>query len=58
VRIGTPSVTTQVMKEPEMKMIAELITEALRHRSDPAALATVRGKVAALCAKFPVYTAS
>jgi glycine hydroxymethyltransferase len=58
VRIGTPSVTTQGMKEPEMKMIAELITEALRHRSDPAALATVRGKVAALCAKFPVYTAS
>ncbi len=58
VRIGTPSVTTQGMKEPEMVQIAELITEALRHRSDPTALATVRGKVAALCAKFPVYEAS
>jgi glycine hydroxymethyltransferase len=55
VRIGTPAVTTQGMKEAEMSEIAALIAEALRHRADPAAVAGVRAKVAALCARFPVY---
>ena len=56
VRIGTPSVTTQGMKEPEMALIAEYIATTLRNRANPAAVAEVRAKVAALCAKFPVYT--
>ena len=55
VRIGTPSVTTQGMTEAEMPVIASLIAEALRHRDDPAAVAAVKSKVAALCAKVPVY---
>lgn len=55
VRIGTPSVTTQGMTEAEMPVIASLIAEALRHRDDAAAVAAVKSKVAALCAKFPVY---
>ena len=55
VRIGTPSVTTQGMTEAEMPVIASLIAETLRHREDPAAVAAVRAKVAALCSKFPVY---
>ena len=55
VRIGTPSVTTQGMAEAEMPVIASLIAEALRHRDDAAAVAGVKSKVAALCAKFPVY---
>jgi len=55
VRIGTPSVTTQGMTEAEMPVIASLIAEALRHRDDAAAVAVVKSKVAALCAKFPVY---
>ncbi len=55
VRIGTPSVTTQGMKEPEMVLIAELIATALRNRTDSAALAKIRSDVAELCAKFPVY---
>ncbi len=56
VRIGTPSVTTQGMKEAEMSLIAELIASALRGRDDAAALAAVRSDVAALCARFPVYS--
>ena len=55
VRIGTPAVTTQGMKEAEMADIASLITEALRHRADASAVAAVRAKVASLCGRFPVY---
>jgi glycine hydroxymethyltransferase len=55
VRIGTPSVTTQGMTEAEMPVIASLIAEALRHRDDAAAVASVRAKVADLCSRFPVY---
>ncbi|MFN8021964.1 MAG: serine hydroxymethyltransferase [Acidimicrobiales bacterium] len=55
VRIGTPSVTTQGMKEPEMTQIAALIARALRHRTDAAELAAVKADVAALCGRFPAY---
>ena len=55
VRMGTPAVTTQGMKEAEMADIASLITEALRHRADASAVAAVRAKVASLCGRFPVY---
>ena len=55
VRIGTPSVTTQGMKEPEMVAIAELIARALRDRGNPAELAAVREDVAVLCGKFTPY---
>jgi len=54
-RIGTPSVSTQGMKEPEMKIIASLIARALRGRDDTTELATVREAVRELCARFPVY---
>ena len=55
VRIGTPSVTTQGMTEPEMATIASLIARALRHRADEAELAAVRDEVGTLCSKFPPY---
>ncbi len=55
VRIGTPSVTTQGMKEPEMTEIAGLIAAALRGRAQQGELADVRTRVASLCARFPVY---
>ena len=57
VRIGTPSVTTQGMKEPQMDTIADLIARALRDRSDEAKVAAVKADVAALCAAFPAYPA-
>jgi glycine hydroxymethyltransferase len=55
VRIGTPSVTTQGMGEPEMVTIAGLISRTLAERSDPDAVAAVRDEVRAVCSKFPVY---
>ena len=57
VRIGTPSVTTQGMTEPQMDTIADLIARALRDRNDAAKVAAVKADVAALCAAFPAYPA-
>jgi glycine hydroxymethyltransferase len=54
-RIGTPSVTTQGMKEADMATIAGLVSRVLRHRTDDATLSNVRAEVAALCSKFPAY---
>ncbi|MFZ4668913.1 MAG: serine hydroxymethyltransferase [Microthrixaceae bacterium] len=54
-RIGTPSVTTQGMTEPEMEQIAACIARVLRAPSDDGELASVREDVRTLCSKFPVY---
>ena len=55
VRIGTPAVTTRGMKEPEMRQIAHWISQALDHRTDPAALAKIRKEVLGLAEQFPLY---
>ena len=55
VRIGTPSTTTQGMREGEMGEIAGLIARALRGRDDDAELAAVREDVTTLCSKFTPY---
>jgi glycine hydroxymethyltransferase len=55
VRIGTPAVTTQGMRETEMVAIAGLIARALRHRTDEGELAAVREDVATLCSKYTPY---
>jgi glycine hydroxymethyltransferase len=58
VRIGTPSVTTQGMREPQMAEIARLVARVLRHRDDAAQVAAAKADVAALCAAYPAYAAS
>ena len=55
VRIGTPAVTTRGMKEAEMDLIGDLISRALNHVGDDAALQGIAGEVGSLCKKFPVY---
>jgi glycine hydroxymethyltransferase len=55
VRIGTPSVTTRGMREPEMEKIASLISEALEGKSNPVKLNEIREKVLALTQQFPLY---
>ena len=56
-RIGTPAVTTQGLREPEMAQVAGLIHEVLSHRDDDDAVAAVRDEVVALCSKFAPYPA-
>ena len=55
IRIGTPALTTRGMKEPEMRVIAGWIAQALEHRTDPAKLREIRGQVLELAEKFPLY---
>ena len=55
IRMGTPTVTSRGMKEPEMDRVAELIARALRHVGDESALAKVADETTALCREFPLY---
>jgi len=57
-RIGSPALTTRGMKEAEMDLVVEYIGEVLSAPDDEKRLAAVRGKVAALCARFPMFAAS
>jgi glycine hydroxymethyltransferase len=55
IRIGTPALTTRGMKEPEMRVIAGWIAQALEHRNDAAKLQQIRGQVLEMAEKFPLY---
>ena len=54
-RIGTPAMTTQGMKEDQASEVASLIARALKKRDDEATLVEVSGRVAALAAEFTPY---
>lgn len=52
IRVGTPSTTTQGMGIPEMAIIAEFISQAVRGKGDPA---EIRAQVTELTHAFPAY---
>lgn len=54
VRLGTPAATARGMKEGEMKEIARIMLEAMKHHEDATRLASLRNETRALCARFPV----
>ena len=54
-RLGSPAVTTRGFKEAEMREVGGLIAEVLARISDERAIATVRSRVGALAARFPLY---
>jgi glycine hydroxymethyltransferase len=54
VRLGTPAVTTRGMKETEMEEVAALIAEVLKKPDDATLQGSVKEKVRALTAQFPL----
>jgi glycine hydroxymethyltransferase len=55
IRLGSPSVTTRGMGEPEMEQIGVWIGEVLLHIGDAAVEQRIRKQVADLAARFPIY---
>jgi len=53
VRLGTPTLTTRGMKEPEMKIIGEWIAQILKDRENKKLQKRIKAEVKALCKKFP-----
>jgi len=57
IRIGAPAMTTRGFTEIEAEQVAHLIADVLDAPDDEANIERVRGKVAELCKRFPVYGA-
>jgi glycine hydroxymethyltransferase len=55
IRLGSPSVTTRGMREPEMAQIGAWIADVLLHIGDAQVEQRVRKEVAELAQRFPVY---
>ncbi len=55
IRIGTPAITTRGMKENEMKIIAQLIDQAITNRDNEDKLNKIKLEVEKLTKKFPIY---
>ncbi|HBX35854.1 MAG TPA: serine hydroxymethyltransferase, partial [Pseudohongiella sp.] len=54
-RIGSPAVTRRGMKEKEVAELTEWMCDILDDIENESVIDTVREKVKALCARFPVY---
>jgi glycine hydroxymethyltransferase len=59
VRLGSPAATTRGFGQAEFRQVGELVAEVLDGLAaggdNDAVEAAVRGKVSALCARFPIY---
>jgi glycine hydroxymethyltransferase len=55
IRVGTPAVTTRGLREPQMELIAQWITEVLHNVEDESVQKRIRSQVEALTEKFPLY---
>ena len=55
IRLGTAAVTTRGFKEDDMKEVAAIIGLVLNNADDEAKHAEAAKRVAALCAKYPMY---
>jgi glycine hydroxymethyltransferase len=57
IRIGTPAATTRGLREPQMELIAQWISEVLYNIEDESVQKRIRSEVEALTEKFPLYEA-
>ncbi len=55
IRLGTPAITTRGVKEDMMPVIAEMIETVLNSPEDETVIASVRSKVNALMADYPLF---
>jgi glycine hydroxymethyltransferase len=55
IRLGSPTVTTRGMREPEMERIAGWICDVLARVGDAGVEQSVRSQVAELTSEFPLY---
>ena len=55
IRVGSPAVTTRGFREPEMREVGALIAEVLNNIANEDVIASVRRRVDALTARFPLY---
>ena len=54
-RLGSPALTTRDFKEDDMREVARIIAHVLDAPTDEARKEEARSRVAALCAKYPIY---
>ena len=54
-RLGSPALTTRGFKEADMREVARIIAHVLDAPTDEARKEEARSRVAALCAKYPIY---
>jgi glycine hydroxymethyltransferase len=55
IRIGTPAATTRGLREAQMELIAQWISEVLYNIEDESVQKRIRGEVEALTEQFPLY---
>jgi glycine hydroxymethyltransferase len=55
IRIGTPAITTRGFREAEARELAGWICDILDDTGNLEVIEAVRGKVLAVCRRFPVY---
>lgn len=56
IRLGTPIVTTRGMREPEMKIVGDLICLALENINFPGTLTSIREQTRLFCSKYPMFS--
>jgi glycine hydroxymethyltransferase len=57
IRLGSPSVTTRGLREPEMQVVGDWVADVLEHMGDSTVEQRVRNQVAELAGRFPIYAA-
>lgn len=55
IRIGSPAVTTRGFKQVECAQVAAWMCEIIENIKSEAVIARIKGEVAELCRRFPVY---